>query len=208
MVTCGDMGTDPDTLERRLRETFLRAANWKAILLLDEADVFVAARDRQDLKRNALVSILLRHLEYSKGLLFMTTNRPDNLDKTLSSRIQLGLKLPDFKFDLQQEVWKGFMNGLEGLTDGKKDKLVEFIECSLPELDVTFRNLNGRQIRNCVSAALALAQGESNEASSGVNLEPRHIRNMLMLGKEFKIYMDSKSDSQVMRIGSRATRID
>lgn len=48
---------------------------WGAILLLDEADVFLEKRNMHDIYRNALVSIFLRQLEYFQGILFLTTNR-------------------------------------------------------------------------------------------------------------------------------------
>lgn len=47
---------------------------WEAILLMDEADIFLQERDIHDVRRNALVSIFLRELEYFDGTLFLTTN--------------------------------------------------------------------------------------------------------------------------------------
>ena len=55
-VTCGDIGTSPRHLESRLEEIFDYAVTWGAILLLDEADVFLQERDYLNLERNALVS--------------------------------------------------------------------------------------------------------------------------------------------------------
>jgi len=55
-VTCGDIGTKAGHLERRLEEIFDYATTWGAILLLDEADVFLQERDYVHLERNALVS--------------------------------------------------------------------------------------------------------------------------------------------------------
>lgn len=55
-VTCGDIGTDANMLEERLDEIFDYAVTWGAILLLDEADVFLQERDYLHLERNALVS--------------------------------------------------------------------------------------------------------------------------------------------------------
>jgi SpoVK/Ycf46/Vps4 family AAA+-type ATPase len=75
-VGCGDLGTEPLELERRLKEIFSYAVSWKAILLMDEADIFLQERDIQNVNRNALVSIFLRELEYFDGILFLTTNRP------------------------------------------------------------------------------------------------------------------------------------
>lgn len=47
------------------------AHSWGAVLLLDEADVFLEKRQHQDVHRNALVSIFLRLLEYFQGILFL-----------------------------------------------------------------------------------------------------------------------------------------
>jgi hypothetical protein len=99
MVTCGDLGTEPDDLVERLRNIFLVAVHWNAILLLDEADVFLQERDIRDLRRNALVSIFLWHLEYYDGVFFLSTNRPGQLHEAFQSRIHITLGLPDLDFD-------------------------------------------------------------------------------------------------------------
>lgn len=72
-ISCGDLGIEPEQLEARLKEVFQYAVTWKAILLLDEADIFLQERDIHDVKRNALVSIFLRELEYFDGILFVGT---------------------------------------------------------------------------------------------------------------------------------------
>lgn len=55
-VTCGEIGTCADEFEDRLEEIFDDAVTWGAILVLDEADVFLQERDYENLERNALVS--------------------------------------------------------------------------------------------------------------------------------------------------------
>lgn len=52
----GDLGVTAATVERALEEKFHLAQVWDCVLLLDEADVFLAERSRDDIKRNALVS--------------------------------------------------------------------------------------------------------------------------------------------------------
>jgi hypothetical protein len=56
----------------------------------DEADVFLEARGRgeNDLRRNAMVSVLLRVLEYYDGILILTTNRMRSFDIAVQSRIR------------------------------------------------------------------------------------------------------------------------
>ena len=55
-ISSGELGTDVVQTDFELRRIFSRAKQWDAILLLDEADVFLAKRSKADLKRNAFVS--------------------------------------------------------------------------------------------------------------------------------------------------------
>lgn len=75
MVSAGELGTDSRYLEGELQKILDICHAWGAILLLDEADVFLEKRNMHDIHRNALVSIFLRQLEYFQGILFLTTNR-------------------------------------------------------------------------------------------------------------------------------------
>jgi hypothetical protein len=43
-------------MEDNLSEWFQRGADWGAIILIDEADVFLEKRQIKDLQRNSLVS--------------------------------------------------------------------------------------------------------------------------------------------------------
>ena len=62
------------------------AEQWKAILLLDEADIFLERRATRDIQRNGIVSIFLRRMEYFRGLVFLTTNRVGHIDDAFISR--------------------------------------------------------------------------------------------------------------------------
>lgn len=63
-LSAGDLGTTASKVERSLRDILKMVPRWNAIILLDEADVFMEARDTTDLQRNELVTIFLRLLEY------------------------------------------------------------------------------------------------------------------------------------------------
>jgi hypothetical protein len=52
----GDLGADAREVESALQINFALANKWGCILLLDEADVFLAERRRDDFKRNGLVA--------------------------------------------------------------------------------------------------------------------------------------------------------
>jgi SpoVK/Ycf46/Vps4 family AAA+-type ATPase len=74
-ITCGDIGDTAESVEKNLDRCFQMANKWGCVLLLDEADVFMARRTQTDLQRNALVSVFLRVLEYYAGILFLTTSK-------------------------------------------------------------------------------------------------------------------------------------
>lgn len=84
-VHSGQLGITAESVEQNLSQILQRAARWDAILLLDEADVYIRCRDN-DLQHNAIVAEFLRTLEYFNGLLFMTTNRIQDVDDAILSR--------------------------------------------------------------------------------------------------------------------------
>jgi SpoVK/Ycf46/Vps4 family AAA+-type ATPase len=55
-ITCGDIGERPSEIEQNLGQHFSLAHRWGCVLLIDEADVFLAARRPGDVNQNALVS--------------------------------------------------------------------------------------------------------------------------------------------------------
>jgi hypothetical protein len=52
----GDLGTTASEVEKALETSFNLASRWGCVLLLDEADVFLAERSRLEFTRNGLVS--------------------------------------------------------------------------------------------------------------------------------------------------------
>lgn len=56
VLSAGDLGTLPDKVESGLDLALECCQLWDAVLLLDEADVFLEKRDSNSLSRNELVS--------------------------------------------------------------------------------------------------------------------------------------------------------
>jgi SpoVK/Ycf46/Vps4 family AAA+-type ATPase len=86
-VSAGELGTTPEEVEERLMLVLELAQMWNAVLLLDEAEVFLQQRDVSNVERNALVSIFLRQLEYYQGILILTTNMPEQCDAAFESKL-------------------------------------------------------------------------------------------------------------------------
>jgi hypothetical protein len=84
-VHSGQLGLNVAEMEKTLKDTLIRAQRWGAVMLIDEADVYIKKR-ADNLASNAVVGVFLRVLEYFNGLLFLTTNRVDDIDEAIISR--------------------------------------------------------------------------------------------------------------------------
>lgn len=152
VMSAGDLGTKPSEVESALSNILEMNTKWNSILLLDEADVFLEARSTHDLERNKLVSIFLRLLEYYSGILFLTTNRVENIDAAFESRIHLSLQYEDLDLASRRHVWSSFVDRIANAAPFAEEELDRLAE----------QNMNGRQIKNVLKTAqlLATKQGE------------------------------------------------
>lgn len=55
-LTCGDLGTTAGEVESRLDRYMSLGQEWGAVVLLDEADVYLESRAVSEVKRNSMVS--------------------------------------------------------------------------------------------------------------------------------------------------------
>lgn len=55
-MSAGELGTSAEGVEDKLAGVLEMATMWNAILLIDEADIFMEQRSPHDLQRNELVS--------------------------------------------------------------------------------------------------------------------------------------------------------
>lgn len=141
MVSAGELGTDSRTLEGELNKILDIAHSWGAVLLLDEADIFLEKRTIHDIHRNALVSIFLRLLEYFQGILFLTTNRVETFDDAFQSRIHVALRYGDLTTKAKRSIWKMFLERVRAIEG------VRTATFSEEDYDMLSRHtLNGRQV--------------------------------------------------------------
>jgi ATP-dependent 26S proteasome regulatory subunit len=92
----------------------------------------------------------------------MTTNRVDKLDQTLESRINIAVELPDIDFEEQKAIWRNWIRRLVSPNSTQKEKLEDFVDFELEKAEESvYTKMNGRQIRNCITAASALARKDN-----------------------------------------------
>ncbi|KAH7196524.1 uncharacterized protein B0J16DRAFT_1317 [Fusarium flagelliforme] len=210
-VTCGDIGTKPEQVEKYLESVLHLGKIWDCVVLLDEADVFLEQRTLTDLERNALVSVFLRVLEYYEGILILTSNRVGTFDEAFKSRIQLSLHYESLTKSQRRSIWANFLNRLNALeqegtvvqpiTDRKR-KLeenpgIDFDDIERHLADLAEEQMNGRQIRNAITTARQLAKFKNE------SMRYRHLEHVIKISRKFDKYLervrDSYTDDQVAR---------
>lgn len=105
-VSTGELSIEVKDLEKQLSEIFRLGARWNAVVLLDEADVLMSRRTTQDLRRNAIVAVFLRMLEYYRGMLFLTTNRHDDFDNAFYNRIHVTIEYGELTKEWRSNIWR------------------------------------------------------------------------------------------------------
>ncbi|RYP51901.1 hypothetical protein DL768_002869 [Monosporascus sp. mg162] len=175
MMSAGDLGTQPSDVEKALERALELCRMWNAMLLLDEADVFLGSRTNESLARNELVSIFLTKLEYYQGIIFLTTNRVSSIDHAFQSRVDLFLPYHDLTNEARRQVWENFI-GRAG-----RDKF-DLTEESLDKL--SHLNLNGREIKNLIKSAqlLSLKRGGKVPMDRLYMLADKRVQALAALG--------------------------
>lgn len=164
----GDLGTHPEDLETNLRKILDMVQRWNAVLLLDEADIFLEARNEHDIHRNAMVGVFLRLLEYHTGVLFLTTNRVKNFDPAFHSRISVAIHYPNLTPETREQITTNLFEKAQITADAARFR---------------DRNLNGRQVKNVLRIAQTLARAE------GVAVEDRHLDKVARMTSDFADFL-------------------
>ncbi|KAF2121635.1 P-loop containing nucleoside triphosphate hydrolase protein [Lophiotrema nucula] len=166
-VGASELGISARSVEQCLDEALKLCAHWGAVLLIDEADVFMEARTADNLQRNELVSVFLRQLEYYRGIMILTTNRLRSLDSAFESRIDISLTYDPLTEADRKQVWRNFFRTFDA-------KDVDIDEDGIAELAKW--DFNGRQIKSAIKTARILAakkQQPLNKTHLGVVLNLR-----------------------------------
>jgi AAA+ superfamily predicted ATPase len=120
-----------------------------------------------------LAIVFLRILEYYEGIMFLTTNRISTFDAAFKSRIHIAIKYRALSTASRRDVWKTFAKKASpnSAFQGMDDRFLDTISA---------KDLNGRQIKNIVRTAHAIA------ISSNEKLATKHIESAMEIFEEFE----------------------
>ena len=130
----------------------------------------------------------------------MTTNRPGDIDEAFVSRLHVSLELNSPGKEERAKLWRIFIKDLD-MPEKDQRALMDFATKRFDE-----DNLNGRQIRNTVRVALALAKLQ------GSNVEPAHLEEVVKIGRKYARYNENLNrmdpEAAAVQLGRRAQMDD
>jgi hypothetical protein len=156
-VQSSQLGISVSALEDELKKVLQRAERWGAILLIDEADVYVRSRG-DEIEQNAIVGVFLRVLEYYRGVLFMTTNRSTDIDDAIVSRLTARIDYEMPGEEQQAELWK-ILSEQNG---------VKLSNAELAKILANHPQLSGRDIKNLLKLAARVANAKGEKVSAEI----------------------------------------
>jgi SpoVK/Ycf46/Vps4 family AAA+-type ATPase len=151
------------------------ATEWDAVILLDEADVFMAERNPNDIHRNELVSIFLRELEYFRGIIFLTTNLYHTIDTAFRSRVSLHLLFKPLSADAREQIWRKFLDRLPAAKSSKVKAITNGVVNDGAEVEEKTEAGNGKDV-----AASGLVDEDLKELGLW-SLNGREIKNAVKM---------------------------
>lgn len=113
----------------------------------------------------------MRILEYYEGILFLTTNRVENIDPAFQSRIHISMEYAELTASSRRHVWSNFLNistQAHEFSDADLDRLAEY-------------PMNGRQIKNVLKTAQLLA------SRKGAPLRFENVDTVLSIEKKRRV---------------------
>ncbi|ROV87890.1 hypothetical protein VMCG_10295 [Cytospora schulzeri] len=201
-LTAGDIGYDPENVEAKLTEHFNVAQRWGCVMLLDEAD-------KDDMQRNALVSVFLRVLEYYKGILILTTNRVGAFDEAFHSRIHLSLYYPTLGRDKTLEIFEMHFRRINKHNEERRQRGDAPIEAEKRRIQKYWKlnyealRWNGRQIRNAFQTAMALAEYDARGSGKAPVITAKHFDTIANASADFAKYVTEVHGADADQIAMR-----
>lgn len=202
-----DFGSTSREMGQNLTQYLKLVERWGCILLINDADVIVAQRSRDDREGSNITAgksepissntanariVFIDALEYFTGILILTTNRVGIFDEALRSRIHLSLYYPPLDLEATLQLWRYRLDQIQNRHDDSiKVNEYEIIEFAREHWSSERHDRwNGRQIQNAIDTALALAREDAKQCGSSlVRLELKHFKAVTESSMEFGQYL-------------------
>ncbi|CAG8780447.1 7817_t:CDS:2 [Dentiscutata erythropus] len=147
VLTVRELGSTPETLEAELVKVLDIAYTWNAVLLLDEADIYLERRSTIDLTRNTMVGIFLRLLEYYQVNMFFHYPKLGPTERlqiwtNFIERASLPLKASDFvNYELNGREIRNVLHAARLLAKNKGENLSADIVFDVIKIIQEFRQV-------------------------------------------------------------------
>ncbi len=119
-------------------------------------------------------------MEYYEGILILTTNRIKTFDVAVQSRVNLAIRYQDLSVEDRKKIFRNFYNQLTTDNCGELKPIKEYMD----DFD---EELNGRQIRNVFSSAMALARQRDEKVCL------KDFKDVVKVTREFQKYLMEES---------------
>jgi SpoVK/Ycf46/Vps4 family AAA+-type ATPase len=114
---------------------------------------------------------MLRLLEYYSGILFLTTNRVESIDPAFQSRVTCALRYDPLTVEARAQIWATMLRQL--------DIDITTTDTDIDVAELAHADINGRQIKNTLQLAAALARHDR------VPVGQAHLRETLAVTTSF-----------------------
>lgn len=125
--------------------------------------------------------------------MFLTTNRISSFDRAFKSRIHVAIKYPELAASARRDLWRTLAMNTAANTSVERmdDRFLDTISA---------KNLNGRQIKNIVRTAQAMA------ISSNEPIGRSHIETALKILEDFEVDFEENAAQDAERRERTAKR--
>jgi AAA+ superfamily predicted ATPase len=175
--SAGDLGATPDVVDANLAQYLKRAERWRAVLVMENADVILTQRSRQDIIRNSIVMTFQRALENYTGVIILTTTRVGSLDESIEAQIQVAIEYRDLDSQGRRRIWEDFIQ------EASENLRVDTEDLSEHLSALVKKPMNGKEILGAWKIALQMV-------GDGEKLRWEHLMAYFQAAESFNSYLE------------------
>lgn len=197
--------------EKKFASFLALGERYGAVIVLDEAHLYLEARDAWSLERNALIGHFIQAQDCYRGVLFLSTVSERKLDPGVLSRIQMWVHCRRLTEDARRRIWTNQFAQLERASGGADQVQVGASARAYVYMNTQGEDgatgWSGRDIESALAMAMALAEAEAGEdPSAKVCIEEKHLRQVTEVFRD--MYPESEDSDDSASDGSESDDSD